>query len=146
MKLQRQLRRIPNEFTSIIYIFAISRVLFYLTAILLTKLHRIPFNPKTFCHFDCYWYLSIANEGYADASKAKSISNLVFFPLEPLMMRAIANFAKIDIVLVAALMGNLFVLGGLLFLGAYLRKSHSKKVIYSTAFLISFSPCSLVNT
>ena len=59
--------------------------------------------------WDSYWYLNIAQEGYVDRDE-KSISNVVFFPLYPLLIRAFAPLAGGNLVLAGWLLSSAFLM------------------------------------
>jgi hypothetical protein len=59
--------------------------------------------------WDAYWYLNIAQEGYVDRGE-KTISNVVFFPLYPLLIRAVGPLAGGNLVLAGWMVSGLFLM------------------------------------
>jgi hypothetical protein len=59
--------------------------------------------------WDAYWYLSIAEDGY-DRRGERDISNVVFFPLYPLLMRLLGPLAGGDLVLSGWMVSSLFLM------------------------------------
>jgi len=58
--------------------------------------------------WDSYWYLDIAQNGYY--LRGEAISNVVFFPLYPLLVRLTGPFAGGDLVLAGWMLSSLFLL------------------------------------
>ena len=135
---------------SILKIFLVSRVVFYLISFIDVKLHRKSFSADAFCSWDCHWYTLISKAGYMSepimSGQLKGQANWAFFPLEPLVVRFFSYFSTIDTVLVAEILGNLFLLGGLFYLGAYLLPRFSIRIILVTSALICFSPVNVYFT
>ncbi len=69
--------------------------------------------------FDAGWYASIAREGYRWDFEEKT-GNIVFFPLYPLLMRALSSLSGLSLFLAGSLVSHLFFFAGLLALAAYL--------------------------
>jgi hypothetical protein len=113
-------------------------------------MHGKKFNANTFCSWDCHWYTLISKAGYMSkpilTGALQGQANWAFFPLEPLVVRFFSNATSIDTILVAEVLGNLFLLGGLLYLSAYLGSRFSAKHILITSVLISFSPVNVYFT
>lgn len=131
---------------NIFVIFAISRIFFYGVSLLIQKKYQLNW-PYMFCQWDCGWYTSISKNGYmrdvVSTGPAQGQANWAFFPLEPIAIRHISDIIGIGPIPTAFICGNLFLLGGLLFLGSYLRKNFSQKAFYLTIIFIAISP---VNT
>ena len=129
---------------AVINLFIASRVIFYLLSLVIAAIHKIPFNANTFCYWDCHWYNLISQAGYMSkpiqTGGLKGQANWAFFPLEPLIVRFFSFVTSIDPILIAELLGNLFLLGGVLYLSAYLRKKMSRVLVLTTIGLILFSP------
>ena len=73
------------------------------------------------CHFDCSWYLSIADDGYSthEASDQPGATNYGFFPLFPLLIRAITPLFGGDSFRAAITIANLAFFGGLIYVYRY---------------------------
>ena len=73
------------------------------------------------CHFDCSWYLSVANEGYSSrgASDQPGATNFGFFPLFPLLIRAATPLFDGNAFRAAAAIANLAFIGGLIYVYRY---------------------------
>ncbi len=69
--------------------------------------------------FDSGWYASIAREGYQWDFKERT-GNIVFFPLYPLLMRALSSVSGVSLFLAGSVLSHLFFFAGLLALAAYL--------------------------
>jgi hypothetical protein len=59
--------------------------------------------------WDAYWYLNIAQEGYVERGE-KTISNVVFFPLYPLLIRLVGPLAGGNLVLAGWMVSSLFLM------------------------------------
>src|SRR5438445_13255753 len=101
-----------NIHLHIAIIFLISRV----GLLLVGKLAEIYFLPASqtgmhggldryFCHFDCHWFLGIAERGYSavESPVQPGATNFGFFPLFPMVVRFVA-FALGNNYLVAAVL------------------------------------------
>lgn len=76
------------------------------------------------CHFDCDWYVRIATEGYgADTEWADfgATPHWAFFPLYPLLLRALSWALPLPVRLEGVLLSSLCLIGFLLVGLAYLR-------------------------
>lgn len=59
--------------------------------------------------WDSYWYLNIAQEGYVERG-AETLSNVVFFPLYPLLIRVLRPLAGGDLVLAGWMVSSIFLM------------------------------------
>lgn len=84
--------------------------------------------------FDSGWYASIARHGYQWDFEAGT-GNIVFFPLYPLLMRALSSASGMSLFLAGSVLSHLFFFAGLLALAAYLgegpRRPDPAAVVFS---------------
>ena len=64
-------------------------------------------HPLDTCHWDCHWYVSIAQHGYAKViSPSTHQADWAFFPLFPLLLRATVAVTGLAAPLAAVLLGK----------------------------------------
>ncbi len=133
---------------AIVGLFVISRLAVLVVGAL--ALDRIAGQPVTadglLCHFDCGWYLSIADGGYSTASIWQPGATLyAFFPLYPLSIRLFGLIPGLSTLHAALLASNTFFLVALIYVYAYARLlGMSVGVSLLAVALLSFAPQSFV--
>lgn len=95
--------------------------------------------------WDSEWYLDIAQNGYSFNGPGE-LSNIVFFPLYPLLMRLVALFTGGNFVLAGWILSSLFLLLGLSYLFKIVKEFHPRLnshlpvlflLIFPTAFFFN---------
>lgn len=95
--------------------------------------------------WDAYWYLNIAQEGY-HARGETSISNVVFFPLYPLLVRIVAPLAGGNLVLAGWMVSSIFLMLAVWMLTLLTQEFHPEidplmppvfLLVYPTAFFLN---------
>lgn len=92
-------------------------------------------------HWDAYWYVAIAQEGYHLQQKTGELLSVNFFPLYPLLVRAVA-FVVRDAWVAAYLVSNASLAGATVLLWKIARRDHSAEVADRAALLFLFNPVS----
>lgn len=91
-------------------------------------------------YWDSYWYLDIAQSGYS--YKPGSISNIVFFPLYPLLIRLFSYLLMGNIILAGWILSSFFLLLSLVYLYKLVYKFHPDIYPYSPLFFLLIFPTS----
>lgn len=95
--------------------------------------------------WDAYWYLDIAKNGYYLRGE-KTLANVVFFPLYPLLVRAAGTLTGADLELSGWIVSSLFLVGALVLLMQIAREFHPGidprlpaifLLVYPTAFFLN---------
>jgi hypothetical protein len=76
------------------------------------------------CRFDCTWYLGIARDGYSplDTGSFPWQTNFAFYPLFPLMLRALTPLLAGHALLAGIVLANLCFVGALFYVYLYARE------------------------
>jgi Gpi18-like mannosyltransferase len=103
-------------------------------------------NPFSLhARWDSFWYLDIAQNGYSFQG-AEKLSNIVFFPLYPLLIRATSFLTAGNFVLAGYILSTIFLFLALLYLFKLTREFHSEinpylpivfLLIFPTAFFLN---------
>jgi Gpi18-like mannosyltransferase len=99
-----------------------------------------------FCKYDCYWYLTIIEDGYMDTvltSGHAGAANWAFFPVFPLTVKFLAFLFPINPILIGILLNNLVFFFFLLVVNRYLAKKFNDFDYKSFTILYCFSPFSI---
>jgi hypothetical protein len=95
--------------------------------------------------WDAYWYLTIAEEGY-DLRGATNISNVVFFPLYPLLVRMLGPVAGGNLVLAGWIVSSLFLMLAVGTLTRLTREFHPEiDPVLPTSFLLAYPAAFFLN-
>lgn len=95
--------------------------------------------------WDSFWYLDIAQNGYSFKG-AKKLSNIVFLPLYPFLIRVISFFTAGNLVLAGWILSSVSLLLALLYLFKLVKEFHPKidpylpiifLLIFPTAFFLN---------
>ena len=132
-------KRVPFWLTT----FVLSRLLYFLVALIWEKSHEKQFGIATFCHFDCKWYLRIIDNGYLDPSKMpghEGATNWAFFPAFPITTRIVEHLLRLNPVIAGLGINLIASLMTLYLLNKYLSIDFSKKITNFALFLFAFSP------
>ena len=123
-----EFRGFCSDWGPILAIFTVSRLALLLVAAF--ALHDLPDLPHAneqsltarLCRFDCNWYMSIAEHGYSttESSNQPGATNFAFYPLFPLLTRAIAWLLGSDQLTTAFAISNICSLLALCFVYRYL--------------------------
>lgn len=92
------------------------------------KLFAIPFGglAMAMCQYDCFWYVRLAVDGYGSDSKFASydaIPNWAFFPLFPLLLRAVYALSSMGPYFLGVLVANALFAGFIVLSALYLRRT-----------------------
>jgi hypothetical protein len=95
--------------------------------------------------WDAYWYLTIAQGGY-DLRGEKDISNVVFFPLYPLIVRMLSPVAGGNLVLAGWIASSLFLILAVGTLTRLTREFHPElDPVLPTLFLLAYPAAFFLN-
>lgn len=90
--------------------------------------------------FDANWYLTVAQNGYT--FKEGERSNIVFFPLYPLLIRSISFFMEGNIALAGILTSTLFALLSCWLLFLFTKKEYGEQTAWRSIFFFLAFPAS----
>jgi hypothetical protein len=93
--------------------------------------------------WDSEWYSLIATQGYAFNGDAGERQTVAFYPLYPLLARAVAAVTGLQIADALLLVANLAALAAMLLLFRLVRAQFNDRTALSTIALISFYPASI---
>ncbi len=103
-------------------------------------------NPVSIhAHWDSFWYLDIAENGYLFKG-AEQLSNIVFFPLYPLLIRMTSLLIGGNFILSGWILSIIFLLLALIYFSKLVREFHSEinpqlpllfLLIFPTAFFLN---------
>jgi hypothetical protein len=127
-------------------IFLLSRAALLLVAVLITS-QVAGVSDATFasyfCHFDCGWYLSVADHGYSTVGPPTQpgATNFGFFPVFPLLVHGISSVLGSDTLYTAIIVANLCTFLGLIVVYNYaLLLHHDKNVALLAVALLCVIP------
>lgn len=115
---------------AIVALYAVSRALLLLIGLLTvyaidSTLHQEMggYLSSLLCRWDCGWYLGIVERGYsaANAADQPGATNFAFFPVYPLLVRAVSAAAGLGTYGAALAVSNLCFLGALVYVYRYAR-------------------------
>ncbi|GLQ88215.1 glycosyltransferase family protein [Dyella flagellata] len=93
------------------------------------------------CNWDCVRYVSLAQQGYpATLTTVDHMENWAFFPLFPLLIRAIVAVTAISAPLAAVLLGKLLFLGSIYAFILFAKKYSSTLPPFYPALIVALSP------
>lgn len=132
-------------------LFLLSRAL--LLAALEAAVTYLPPKPQTrgiaslLCHWDCIWYLSVADIGYTQREIPQgsfAMTNYCFSPLLPLAMRLLAPLFHGNILYAGVAFTNLCFFAALIYVYRYARLlDYSRNVALLSVALLCFLPQSI---
>jgi hypothetical protein len=95
--------------------------------------------------WDAYWYLTIAQDGY-DRRGEQDISNVVFFPLYPLLVRMLGPVAGGNLVLAGWIVSSVFLMLAVGMLTRLTREFHPEiDPVLPAAFLLAYPAAFFLN-
>ncbi len=101
------------------------------------------------CQADCFWYKSIVVNGYDKLTiipyktyPSNYYSNVVFFPLFPLIIKSLSFLTK-DILLIGFILNNLLIFSSLILFYKYLINHFNDTIARFGVILIAFSPANI---
>ncbi len=108
----------------------------------------IPFLATTswyhyLLRWDSIWYATIVNEGYRYNGDDLVQQSVVFYPLYPLIAKALSIFTGINGLLALLVVANVAGVLGVLALFKYVRQDYGDEIAFSTIAFFSFFPASL---
>ena len=107
---------------------------------------RALFAPTSWYHYllrwDSIWYATILNEGYQYNGNNLDEQTVVFYPLYPLIAKALTIFTGINGLLALLIVSNVAAVLGVLALFNYVRHNYDDEVAYLTIAFLSFFPTS----
>lgn len=92
-------------------------------------------------NWDSFWYLDIAENGYSFNGPEK-LSNIVFFPLYPLLIRIASFFVAENFILAGWILSNIFLFLALLYFFKLVKEFHPKINPYLPILLLLIFPTS----
>src|SRR5262245_40359617 len=92
--------------------------------------------------WDSKWYAQILNEGYKYNGNDLVQQSVVFYPLYPLIAKAVTIFSGIDGGLALLVVANVAAILSVLLLFKYVRQDYGDEVAFSTIAFFSFFPTS----
>ena len=137
------------EFCVVAKIFVISRIFYYAVVVGVLYVQELGYRPSILCQYDCGWYSTITSIGYMKTAFTEGqvgAANWAFFPLHPLIVKALADFTHIPVLGAAYLLGNLFLFGALIYLYKYISKLFSITAARYTVILVAASPVNVYFT
>jgi Gpi18-like mannosyltransferase len=93
--------------------------------------------------WDSIWYATILNEGYNYNGNVLDPQSVVFYPLYPLIAKALTIFPGIDAWLALLVVANVAAVVSVLLLFKYVRQDYGDEVAFLTVAFLSFFPTSL---
>jgi Mannosyltransferase (PIG-V) len=93
--------------------------------------------------WDSAWYASIAKEGYKYNGNDLVPQSVNFYPLYPLIAKALTIFPGIDVLLALLVVANVAAVLSVLLLFKYVRQDHGDEVALLTIAFLSFFPTSV---
>ena len=142
--------RLSPELWLIAKIFIISRFFYYAVVVTVLFVEDLGFKPSlSLCQYDCGWYSSITARGYMKTALTEGqvgAANWAFFPLHPLIVKAVSDLTTIPVLGVAYILGNLFLFGALIYLHKYISSQFSVKAARNTLILVAASPVNVYFT
>ena len=103
-------------------------------------------NPISFhARWDSFWYLDIAKNGYSFKGP-KKLSNIVFLPLYPFLIRIVSFFTAGNLILAGWILSSIFLFLALLYLFKLVKEFHPEinpylpvifLLIFPTAFFLN---------
>ncbi len=142
---------------SVVRSFTLSRALVVLFAAIgyffLPSIHEgvsAPLSPappwflSIWYQWDANWYMSIVTDGYNWVQADQS--NVAFFPLYPLTIKALGWVLGGRYLLAGLLLSNAFMFGGLVFLYRLVRDDYGDDVARRTVWLLAIFPTSIFFT
>ena len=134
--------RFSPELWFIVKAFLVSRVLYYSAVLVVIYAKDSEFKLRILCQYDCRWYKSITAHGYMTTALTEGqagAANWAFFPLHPLIVKAVSDLTRIHVLGIAYLFGNVFLLGALVYLYKYISQSFSATAARYTIIMMAFS-------
>lgn len=146
-------RSLPSLLAWIVLLFMVSRILLLLIGQL--TMHTLA-PPEflaqmgsdlagLFCRFDCGWYVNLVQHGYSAVEAEPGQTNLAFYPLYPLAVRALMAVTGLGPIGAGLWVSNLCFLGALVYLYRYARLlgASDRSALLAVA-LLCFVPHGLV--
>jgi len=97
-------------------------------------------NPISFhANWDSLWYLDIARNGYSFKGNGK-LSNIVFFPLYPFLIRMISFFTAGNLILAGWILSSIFLFLALLYFFKLVKEFHPEINPYLPIFFLLIFP------
>src|SRR5262249_10108262 len=93
--------------------------------------------------WDAAWYATILNEGYKYNGNDLVQQPVVFYPLYPLLAKALTIFPGIDGLVALLVVANVAAVLSVLLLFKYVRQDYGDEVAFLTIAFVSFFPTSL---
>ena len=140
-----------NPYLVALTIFGSSRLVVvwavYIAARIVLPHRSVPSVSTSWYHYllrwDSDWYATIVNEGYKYNGNDLVQQSVVFYPLYPLIAKALTILLGIDGLLALLVVANVAAMLGVLLLFKYVRQDHGDEVALLTIAFLSFFPTSL---
>ncbi len=146
----RERWRTYNPYLVALTIFGSSRLVVvwavYIAAHIVLPQRSVPSVSTSWYHYllrwDADWYATIVNEGYKYNGNDLVQQSVAFYPLYPLIAKALTIFPGIDGLLALLIVANLAAVLSVLLLFKYVRHDHGDEVALLTIAFLSFFPTS----
>jgi hypothetical protein len=119
----------------------------YIAARIVLPQQGVPFDSTSWYRYllrwDSNWYATIVNEGYKYNGNDLVQQSVAFYPLYPLIAKALTIWLGIDGLLALLVVANVSALASVLLLVKYVRHDHGDEVALLTIAFLSFFPTSL---
>jgi hypothetical protein len=147
----RERWRTYNPYLVALTIYGCSRLVVvwavYIAARIVLPPQNVPFASTSWYHYllrwDSAWYATIVNEGYKYNGNDLVEQPVVFYPLYPLIAKALTILLGIDGLLALLVVANVAAILSVVLLFKYVRQDHGDEIALLTIAFFSFFPTSL---
>jgi hypothetical protein len=136
----------PQRINPYLLIACYSKVLYWLSYLLITFFTEVNDRVAANCRFDCYWYMGITTGGYLNESEVSidpKSANWGFFPFFPYLTRLLHLLLPIDERILGYALNTSLSVIGVVFLGKYIHSKYGSRAAVITVSLICFSPLNI---
>lgn len=105
-------------------------------------INTLPNWLMPFANWDSGWYVSIAEKGYIYLN-AGTITNVVFFPLYPLLMRFISKLSGLDTLLTGIIISLISIMFAAWYLYLLTKKDYGERIAWQTIIFLLIFPSSI---
>lgn len=105
-------------------------------------INTLPNWLMPFANWDSGWYVSIAEKGYIYLN-AGTITNVVFFPLYPLLMRFISKLSGLDTLLAGIIISLISITLAVWYLYLLTKKDYGETIAWQTIIFLLIFPSSI---
>ncbi len=135
-----------KEFLIVIFIVALSRFVFWLSALVWNILHNSNMGLiELLCQWDAGWYSGIVTNGYMKEPSEHpngDAANWAFFPLYPLLVRFFVWLTGLSAGYAGVISSTIFLVIALVFVFRYISITRNSCYAFSVIVLMAFGPYS----